>query len=196
MPQTAIALYVIFAVLGFGWRSWIQYRRTGSTGFRGMHGRVGSLEWFASIGFVAAIMAGLAAPILQLVGLVSPLAVLHASWIQVAGTITAVGGIAVTVYAQRDLGESWRIGVDPSEETTLVRDGVFALMRNPIFTAMLIFAGGITLMTPNLLAMAAFILLLVAIELQVRVVEEPYLLNVHREAYRDYREAVGRFLPG
>jgi hypothetical protein len=34
-----------------------------------------------------------------------------------------------------DMGDSWRIGVDPSETTTLVRTGVFGWVRNPIFTA-------------------------------------------------------------
>jgi hypothetical protein len=29
-------------------------------------------------------------------------------------------------------GESWRIGVDTSETTTLVRQGAFAIVRNPI----------------------------------------------------------------
>ncbi|GFG50968.1 hypothetical protein MAGR_24090 [Mycolicibacterium agri] len=47
MPIVALALFATFAVLGFGWRSWLQYRRTGSTGFRGISGRVGSVEWFA-----------------------------------------------------------------------------------------------------------------------------------------------------
>lgn len=36
MAATAIALYIVFVALGFGWRSWNQYRRTGSTGFRGV----------------------------------------------------------------------------------------------------------------------------------------------------------------
>ena len=72
---------------------------------------------------------------------------------------------------------------------------MFARVRNPIFTAMLIFAAGITLMTPNPLALAAFLVLLVTIELQVRVVEEPYLNTAHGQAYRDYCETVGRFVP-
>ena len=107
----------------------------------------------------------------------------------------AIAGIAATLYAQHDMGQSWRIGVDPSETTTLVRHGVFARVRKPIFTAMLIFAAGITLMTPNPLALAAFLVLLVTIELQVRVVEEPYLNTAHGQAYRDYCETVGRFVP-
>ncbi len=195
MAITALILYMIFAALGLGWRSWTQYRHTGSTGFRGIHGRPGSLEWFAGAGFVAAILAGLAAPLLQLLGILTPVALLQAPTIQTTGTVLAIAGIAATLYAQHDMGQSWRIGVDPSETTTLVRHGVFARVRNPIFTAMLIFAAGITLMTPNPLALAAFLVLLVTIELQVRVVEEPYLNTAHGQAYRDYCETVGRFVP-
>ena len=50
----------------------------------------------------------------------------------------AFGGLAATLYAQLDMGESWRVGVDTSETTTLVRSGSFRLIRNPIFAAMLV----------------------------------------------------------
>jgi protein-S-isoprenylcysteine O-methyltransferase Ste14 len=182
--------------LGFGWRSWEQRRHTGSTGFRGVSGRLGSSEWFAGAGFIAAIAAAVVAPVLQWVGVVSPVGVLHAPWIQTAGIVIAMIGIAATVYAQLDMGDSWRIGVDPSETTTLVRTGVFGWVRNPIFTAMITFGFGIALVTPNLVALAGFVLLVVTIERQVRIVEEPYLLTMHGDAYRDYLASVGRFVPG
>jgi protein-S-isoprenylcysteine O-methyltransferase Ste14 len=196
MPVVALVLFVVFAALGFGWRSWEQRRRTGSTGFRGISGRLGSTEWFAGVGFVAALAAAVIAPVLQLVGVVSPVGVLHAPSMQTAGIVIAVIGIAATVYAQLDMGDSWRIGVDPSETTTLVRTGVFGWVRNPIFTAMLLFGLGIALVTPNVVAIVGFLLLIATIELQVRVVEEPYLLTVHGDAYRDYLANVGRFIPG
>ncbi|KAA1430264.1 methyltransferase family protein [Mycolicibacter arupensis] len=196
MAITAIVLYVAFAALGFGWRSWMHYRRTGSTGFRGVSGRPGSLEWLAGVGFVVAMIAGIAAPLLQLTGALAPIAILHTPWLQGAGTILAGIGIAATLYSQHDMGESWRIGVDAGETTALVRHGVFSRVRNPIFTAMLTFAAGITLMTPNPLALIVFGVLLLTIELQVRAVEEPYLVRTHGEAYHDYRSTVGRFLPG
>jgi protein-S-isoprenylcysteine O-methyltransferase Ste14 len=195
MPVVALVLFAVFAVLGFGWRSWEQRRRTGSTGFRGVSGRLGSAEWFAGVGFVIALLAAVAAPALQLAGVVSPLTVLQAAWIQLTGVVLAIVGIAATVYAQLDMGDSWRIGVDPSETTTLVRSGVFSWVRNPIFTAMLVFGLGLALVTPNVLAVVGFLLLIVTIELQVRVVEEPYLLTVHGDAYRDYLATVGRFIP-
>ena len=196
MPIVALVLFAVFALLGFGWRSWEQRRRTGSTGFRGITGRPGSIEWSAGVGFIVAEAVAVFAPILQLIGVVSPLGFLHAPWIQITGAVIAVIGIATTVYAQLDMGDSWRIGVDPSETTTLVRTGVFGWVRNPIFTAMMTFGFGIALVTPNLVALAGFLLLVATIELQVRIVEEPYLLTVHGDTYREYLAAVGRFVPG
>jgi protein-S-isoprenylcysteine O-methyltransferase Ste14 len=196
MPVVALALFTVFAALGFGWRSWEQRRRTGSTGFKGISGRPGSAEWFAGVGFVAALAAAVVAPVLQLTGVVSPVGVLHEPWIQTTGSVIAVISIAATVYAQVDMGDSWRIGVDPNETTTLVRSGVFGRVRNPIFTAMMTFGFGIALVTPNLVALAGFLLLVATIELQVRIVEEQYLLTVHGDTYREYLAAVGRFVPG
>ena len=89
MPVVALVLFAVFGVLGFGWRSWLQRRRTGSTGFRGISGPVGSPEWFAGAGFVTAVAAAFVAPALQLVGVVSPLGVLHAPWIQLTGIVVA-----------------------------------------------------------------------------------------------------------
>ena len=196
MPIVALVLFGVFAALGFGWRSWEQRRRTGSTGFRGVSGRLGSAEWFAGSGFVAAPAVAVLASILQLLDVVAPVAVLHAQWLQIGGIVVAIVGIFATVYAQLDMGDSWRIGVDPGETTTLVRTGVFGWVRNPIFIAMITFGFGIALVTPNLVALAGFLLLVATIELQVRIIEEPYLLTVHGDDYRSYLTNVGRFMPG
>jgi protein-S-isoprenylcysteine O-methyltransferase Ste14 len=44
--------------------------------------------------------------------------------------------------------------------------------------------------------LAALLLAVVAIEMQVRVVEEPYLRRTHGDAYTAYAARGGRFLPG
>lgn len=93
------------------------------------------------------------------------------------------------------MGDSWRVGVDPVERTTLVTDGPFQLVRNPIFTAMLTTAAGLALMAPNGLALGGAVGLLLGLELQVRLVEEPYLMRVHGDSYQRYASRVGRFVP-
>jgi protein-S-isoprenylcysteine O-methyltransferase Ste14 len=200
MPATAAAdmalvLFGVFVSLGFGWRSWLQYRRTGSTGFRGVSAG-GLLERLAGIGFVAALLVAVSAPILQEARAIRPVSALSAVWVQTVGIVVATVGIAATVYAQLDMGDSWRIGLDPQETTTLVHTGMFGQIRNPIYTAMVTFGVGIALVTPNVLACAGLGLLIAIIELQVRRVEEPYLLRTHGDAYRAYTASVGRFIPG
>ena len=94
------------------------------------------------------------------------------------------------------MGASWRIGVDQAERTHLVSTGIFAVVRNPIFTAMVTAQTGMTLVAPTPLAVAALAALVLAVQLQVRVIEEPYLHRVHGAAYAAYTARVGRFLPG
>jgi protein-S-isoprenylcysteine O-methyltransferase Ste14 len=69
-------------------------------------------------------------------------------------------------------------------------------VRNPIFAAMLPTALGLALMVPSWIALLGLGGLLLALELQVRAVEEPYLLSVHGDAYASYAARVGRFVPG
>ena len=90
------------------------------------------------------------------------------------------------------MGRSWRIGVEESERTELITRRPFAVVRNPIFAAMIPASLGMALMVPNI---AALLFLVAAIELQVRFVEEPYLIRTHGQTYLDYASRTGRFVP-
>jgi protein-S-isoprenylcysteine O-methyltransferase Ste14 len=192
----ALLLLAAFGVLGFGWRAWLQRRRTGSYGFHGVSGRIGSVEWIAGVGFVVAMAVVGLGPLLQFVHVFAPLRIWAAEWTHVAGATVAAVGIGLTAWAQLAMGDSWRIGVDSEETTQLVHSGVFGLVRNPIYSAMLVFEFGIALLATNLVTIAGLLSVLVALELQVRRVEEPHLLAKHGAHYRDYTGRVGRFIPG
>ena len=188
----ALVLYGVYAFLAFGLRGIVQRRRTGDSGFRGFSGQAGSPEWFAGILFALAIAAGALGPIVDIAGWLDPVATSFGG----VGTAIAVVGIAATVAAQFAMGASWRVGVDKTETTDLVTGGPFEWVRNPIFTAMITTALGLTAMVPNALSIGGLIGLVVGLELHVRLIEEPYLLRVHRDAYAAYAARVGRFLPG
>ncbi len=194
MAAIALTLYVIWAVLAFGWRTVVQHRRTGDTGLR-LHADANTAQWWAKIGFVIAIVIGFAAPIAAVAGLEN-IDALNTGWLHVVGVIVTVIGIALTVVAQNAMAESWRIGVDPNERTKLVTNGAFALVRNPIFTAMLVTATGLTMTIPNAISIVGIVALIAALEVQVRFVEEPYLLTAQGDSYHGYARNVGRFVPG
>jgi protein-S-isoprenylcysteine O-methyltransferase Ste14 len=196
MAATALAIYVIFVLLAFVWRSWLQYRRTGDHGYRGFSGRAFSAEWFGGVLLLLGGGVALLAPIAELwLGPAVPRLPVPAP-AQAAGVVLMLLGVALTLFAQVEMGASWRIGVEPGEVTALVTTGLFARIRNPIFAAMLLSLLGLALAVPNALAGFGLVASLAGIELHVRVVEEPYLLRAHGERYRAYARRAGRFVPG
>jgi protein-S-isoprenylcysteine O-methyltransferase Ste14 len=61
---------------------------------------------------------------------------------------------------------------------------------------MMLATAGLVALVPNAVALFALAALVVALELQVRRVEEPYLTAVHGESYLRYARRAGRFVPG
>ena len=190
----ALALYGFWLLSAFGLRTLIQRRRTGDSGFRGLSGTPGSASWWAGVLFVVALLGSVAAPAATLAGL--PVLIDDIPAVYGIGAAIAMLGVAGTLTAQQAMGASWRVGVDHAERTALVSDGPFAHIRNPIFTTMAVTGLGLTLMVPNVLALACLAALIIAVELQVRVVEEPYLRAVHGPTYLHYAATAGRFVPG
>jgi protein-S-isoprenylcysteine O-methyltransferase Ste14 len=144
---------------------------------------------------VVALVLLVAAPVAELAGM-ARIELLDTTWAAAAGIALGVGGVALTLVAQLAMGDSWRIGVDPATRTDLVTDGVFGAVRNPIFTAMIVATLGLVLLVPNPVSAAALLVLVAALEVQVRMVEEPYLRTIHGPAYEAYLTSAGRFVPG
>ena len=191
MPRLALALFALYLALAFAWRTWRQLRTTGSSGFVGIS-RAGALERLGGALLVASLALGAASPLVALQSGAPRLTAVQAG----LGIALYTAGLALTLAAQLRMGASWRIGVDSAERTQLVTSGPFASVRNPIFSGMLAVALGLALLVPNIWALLAVIALAGGIELQVRLVEEPYLLRTHGEPYRAWAQRTGRFLPG
>lgn len=193
MNALALGLFLLYLLVVFAGRALLLKRQTGTAGWRGITGRPGSAAWFGGVLFAVALALGLLAPVAGLLGLSN---LFNASVVQAFGVGLFAAGSVGSVVAQRAMGAAWRVGVAADEQTALVGDGVFARVRNPFFSTLLLSASGLALMVPGVPALAALVLLVVAVELQVRVVEEPHLLALHGDDYRAYAARAGRFLPG
>jgi protein-S-isoprenylcysteine O-methyltransferase Ste14 len=188
VTRLALGLQAAYVGLAFGWRSWLQYRATGDTGFRVTASAPPAARLASAliVGGAAAGWAGTArARTSSSPG--SPIGLLG-----LAGMATALAG---TYRAQLDMGRSWRVGVDTAERTDLVTGGMFRYVRNPIFSFMALFATANALAVPNAATATGAVLLVAGVNVQTRLVEEPYLQEAHGQAYSDYVEKTGRFLP-
>ena len=193
MAILALILFVVWIGLVVGVPSYLSLRRTGTIDIVA-RGQRGSPQWWArwisSLGFVLAV----AAPLADLAGWPA-IAPLDRTAVGIFGVVLVVVGIAITLSAQVTMGASWRGDVDPDARTELVTTGPFAVVRNPIFSGTAITAIGLALLVPNIFAVAMLILFVTAWEIQVRLVEEPYLSRVHGDVYRRYAARTGRFVP-
>lgn len=196
MATLAIWMLIAFGVLTFGVRVAIQLRRTGSTGLIGLRAGAGPLDWLSGVLFVCGMAMGAGSVVLVLGDSLETIDALDTDGVHAIGIVlAATGGLAV-FGAQLGMGESWRIGVSDEERTDLVTGGWFSLCRNPIYSAMIVGWTGFALIVPTWLGLAAVAVVAAGLELQVRAVEEPYLLRTHGDAYRHYAARVGRFVPG
>lgn len=191
----ALIFLAVFGLLTFAVRGAIQYKRTGSTGLVGLRGASTLVEWSGGLLFVIALALCLAGPALQLGGVLRSLAALHGEVDEDVGVLLSLVGLAITLGSQLAMGNSWRIGVDLSEQTELVTDGPFAIVRNPIFSGMIPAFVGVALLAPNLASIGGAVLMVVAVELHTRFIEEPHLARAHGESYIVYASRVGRFVP-
>ena len=192
-PLLSVAILVLYGALAVGWRSWIQRQRTGDSGLRLLPG--GASEWTAGAVLGLGLALSVLAPLADLAGILPAIESLEGWGPRAVGVALAGAGIGLTIRAQLDLGESWRLGVRVGEAAPLVTYGVFARVRNPIFSGVLLTFGGLGLLVPNALAATGWVALLAGLEVQVRAVEEPHLARLHGGRYQAYAARTGRFLP-
>ncbi len=196
LPLIAV---LVFYGLGFGWRTWVQLRRYGSSGivlFRS--GRLGqhlreALFVVLAVALLAEAALAAVAP-RRLPGLV-PLAPATAAVLRATGTVMVLGATALMLAAQLDLGASWRVGIDEGARPGLVTGGLYRYSRNPIYVAMLTALLGFALLLPSWISLGLLIGAGLGIRRHVRD-EEAYLGRTYGEEYRRYAARVGRFVPG
>ena len=193
MRQLALTFWGVYFIVSLALRVVLQLLRTGSTGLALMRARPGSVQWVGETLELVAIGLGVAAA--AFADTVEPLSAIDGTAGHALGIVLFAVGLFGVFASQEAMRGSWRIGQDPSEQTELVTGGPFRFVRNPIFTSLVAVQTGIGLLVPSLLAIAGVVLLVVSIELQVRLVEEPHLLASHGGRYAEYAARVGRFVP-
>jgi len=175
-------------------RGALYYLRTGSSPVR-LRDRPGSPQWWARVLSTVGVLLAIAAPLAELAGL-APFGPLDQPLVRWGGVALVIVSVVISVGSQLAMGRSWRADVDPDARSPLVTTGPFRLVRNPVFAGSAVSVVGLALVVPNVVSVLMVAAFLAGLEIQVRLVEEPYLLRVHGDVYRDYAARTGRFMPG
>jgi protein-S-isoprenylcysteine O-methyltransferase Ste14 len=189
----ALVLIVVWLLIVGGLRGYLLSRRTGDVG---VHARdpAGSPQWWSKLISALAVLAGIGAAVAAIDGMapIPPLGSPVVAVVGVALTARDRGNRRVTAGDGRFVARRRR-----SRAAHGARDlGAVPVLRNPILTSTFVTGLGIVLVVPNVLALLMVVGIAAAEQIHVRLVEEPYLMRVHGEAYRRYAASTGRFVPG
>lgn len=111
---------------------------------------------------------------------------------QALGALIVTGAVILYGISLRDLGVSWRLGLDRSAPGPLITGGVYRWTRHPIYIAFDLWFMGTFLLIGRL---SFLVLALVGVLLLHAIMdrEEQFLTRLYGDAYRDYSRRVGRY---
>lgn len=112
--------------------------------------------------------------------------------IRFAGISIAFVGAAVFIIAMVYMKTSWRAGVDTSQRTALVTNGIYSISRNPAFLGFDLFYVGFALVFSNPIQIVFTLLCVLVLHLQI-LEEEKFLPTVFGTEYEEYKQVTGRY---
>ena len=116
-------------------------------------------------------------------------------WRVVVCSICFALACALSWTSSRALAGQLRIDAALGAEHTLVKSGPYAIVRNPIYTSMLLVLCAIAVVIAGWkLFAAALLLFIVGTEIRVRT-EETLLAERFGEEFEDYKRNVGAYVP-
>ncbi len=110
------------------------------------------------------------------------------------GFFLGLAGISLWTWAQIALGKEWSPQLQLREKHRLITTGPYTRMRHPLYSGMIVWAGGLALTSANWIIVA--IALLIGAVFFIRVPrEEQMMIDEFGEEYREYMKRTGRVLP-
>ena len=185
-----LALVALFHVLT-GIRSALHQRRTGKSAWF-LHRGGGRADRLRALGFWLVLLVAWMQSARAALSLIE---IAPSPGLRALGIALALTGALLMFAAQLQLGDSWRVGIEPGARPGLVERGMYRWSRNPIFLWMMVAWTGLALLVFDPLLGLLVLLKFLGVRAQV-LQEERWLSETYGVEYRAYAARVGRFVPG
>ncbi len=110
-----------------------------------------------------------------------------------SGSVVIALGLVASCAASLSLKNSWRIGINEDEKTELITGGIYRFSRNPYFLSYDLVLAGMVLSMISPVLIATFLITVIMFHKMI-LNEEEYLERHHGISYREYKEAVRRYI--
>lgn len=115
-------------------------------------------------------------------------------WIRLAGVPVAIAGLALFKWMFLHLGLNVTPTSMPREHATLITSGPYRWVRHPMYSTVVLLVAATSLLTANVIVALGGIAMFALLAARSRT-EEQRLVEKFGDAYHDYQQRTGRFLP-
>jgi protein-S-isoprenylcysteine O-methyltransferase Ste14 len=112
------------------------------------------------------------------------------------GVVAGAAGIAIRVSGKRTLGRFFTVRVQIQEGHRLVREGLYATIRHPLYTGLIVLWAAPPLLLGSPLGFLFLTVPIIVLVLRRIPREEALLLETFGEEYRAYMADTKRLIPG
>jgi protein-S-isoprenylcysteine O-methyltransferase Ste14 len=173
-------------VIGAGWAVFWLYWLAASVGIK-----AGRTRWTRFAGVRVAIV--LVALLLLRLRVFSRHALTHDTWLQAAGLVIFLLGLALAVWARIYLGRNWGMPMSEKADPELVTTGPYSTVRHPIYSGIILAMIGTAIAVSWYWLVA--VALLGAYFIYSAAMEERYMAGRFPDTYPRYKQSTKMLIP-
>ncbi|MFW9802686.1 MAG: methyltransferase [Candidatus Thorarchaeota archaeon] len=115
-------------------------------------------------------------------------------WLRIAGAVLVLIMIPLLAWIHRELDRQYSAVLEIKSDHQLITTGPYEKVRHPMYTVLILFFFGLSLVSANLIVIVFAVLLMLAFPFWVRI-EEEKMIETFGEEYIEYMKRTGRFFP-
>ena len=113
--------------------------------------------------------------------------------VRLIGVIIALLGVLAFLLAILHMRSNWRAGIDETQETNIVTNGIYKHSRNPAFVGFDLLYIGTALALSNMALLASVLIAITLLHIQI-LEEEKYLKKAFGAEYTEYKKKTPRYI--
>ena len=118
----------------------------------------------------------------------------HTNLIGIIGLSISVIGAIIACISRYLLGKNWSLSVQKKENHELIQNGIYKIVRHPIYTGLLLLFTGNAIIVGDYRAIIAVLIVFVSLWLKLKK-EEKLLIDNFGNQYVEYRQRTKALIP-
>ncbi|MBN2637925.1 MAG: isoprenylcysteine carboxylmethyltransferase family protein [Bacteroidales bacterium] len=118
----------------------------------------------------------------------------HSNQVGLIGISICFVGLVTVIWSRYNLGKNWSFSVQVKEDHELIQNGIYKIIRHPIYTGLLLLFIGNTLINGDYRGIIAVVIVSISLWFKIKK-EEKLLFEIFGKDYIEYKNKTKALIP-